>query len=95
MCILYHVVDITKAGYFFTVPMAYEAVHAWSIGDEGGYSESDIIRVCDGVFSIEGKSKSSHTHQVSSPRGIRSPESFHDIGPRKTQHCITALLISR
>ncbi|KAJ4247525.1 hypothetical protein NW762_013205 [Fusarium torreyae] len=52
-CVLYHIVTIDETAYSFTLPMAYEALDAWSIKheDHKEYTTSDIPEACaDLVF---------------------------------------------
>lgn len=58
MCVLYHVVDVLRDGHFFTLPMAYEAVHAWCIEYANRrYLELEIVQACGALFDFDGDSR--------------------------------------
>ncbi|KAF4446661.1 hypothetical protein F53441_9702 [Fusarium austroafricanum] len=62
MCILYHVVRASDAGYSFTMPMALEALNAWQIHDqdEKPFDEPEVLQGCRGLIFFGEDDKSMH-----------------------------------
>ncbi|KAF5011438.1 hypothetical protein FDECE_2458 [Fusarium decemcellulare] len=52
-CVLYHLVSV-ETTYFFTLPMAYEALDAWGIYHEDGtkYTTSEINETCGSLLFL-------------------------------------------
>ncbi|KAJ4011770.1 hypothetical protein NW752_004171 [Fusarium irregulare] len=51
LCMLYHLVKASEAGYTFTMPMALEALSAWQIRhDEKDFNSPEVLLGCRGLI---------------------------------------------
>ncbi|XEV07560.1 hypothetical protein FSHL1_012847 [Fusarium sambucinum] len=50
LCVLYHVIKGSEAGYIFTIPMALQALEAWQIRNgESDFTAAEVVRGCRGL----------------------------------------------
>lgn len=59
LCTLYHVAKCDEMGYFFTAPMASEALEAWDIRNQDGnqFTADEIIELCQGLVFLDSKNQ--------------------------------------
>jgi hypothetical protein len=53
LCILYHAIKASQAGYIFTMPMALQALDAWQIQQDKTFDAEEVILGCRGLIFYE------------------------------------------
>ena len=57
LCVLYHIARCNEMGYFFTAPMAREALHVWGIKNQDGieFATDKIVEFCESYIFVDHK----------------------------------------